>query len=307
MSKICFAVLHYGNHDVTEKCVQSILDLRTKHQIQVLIIDNDSKKKDEDRFEYLDIYKGLPVEYLTIRETSGFSGANNQGYRYIKEHFQPDFIVMTNNDISFLQRDFCDRLVDSYNQHSYDVLGPDIISEATGEHQNPIDIAGRSKTQVTYTIVMNRISLALFPLVYPLLKKRFIRTGNSEAIIQTDNLVQKIEIEHRTPKEIIKDIVPCGACLIFGSAFIEKEDKAFYPETEFYYEEYILHERCHKKGMSIIYDPSMWILHGDGLATKRKTRDEKNKIRFMLENIRDSAIIYRDLLKGTIKDVKKIN
>ena len=296
MSKICFAVLHYGNHDVTEKCVQSILKLRTKHQVRVLIIDNDSRKQEQERFEYRDIFKEQPVEYLTIREQSGFSKANNRGYEYLREKYQPDFVVMTNNDISFIQEDFCERLVASYEQNQYDVLGPDIISEATGEHQNPIDETGRSKVQASYTIFMNRLSLAVFPLVYPLLKKKFCPDRESVPNIDRDSLIRRMTEEHQKRSEIRKEVVPCGACLVFSTSFIQREDKAFSPETEFYYEEYILYERCRRQHAMIIYDSSMWVLHGDGVATKRKAGNEKNKMRFMLENTCKSAKKYRDYM-----------
>ncbi len=47
-----------------------------------------------------------------IDNSIGFSRANNKGYRYAVEKYNPDFIVMTNNDIIFKQREFIDKIVE---------------------------------------------------------------------------------------------------------------------------------------------------------------------------------------------------
>lgn len=233
MSRICFIVLHYGQHDVTEACVDSILNMKTVHELRVLIVDNDHYKAKNERFQKNTQYKDNRVDVLQMVEQSGFSKANNQGYMYAKNLWQPDYIVMTNNDITFVQEDFCDRIVSCYEKNNYAVLGPDIISEESGVHQNPIDVKGRNKWQVNYTILMNAIFYHFFFLVYPLL-------------CVYNRCVTEKKKQQNEPERVrrMQDIVPCGACLIFSPVFVNKEKKAFVPETEFYYEEYILYERC---------------------------------------------------------------
>ena len=71
-----------------------------------------------------------------------------------------------------------------------------------------------------------------------------------------------------------KDIVPFGACLIFTPLFVEKEEKAFEPETQFFYEEYILTLRCQQKGYNIVYDPSMSVKH-EAAQQPRKAMGQK--------------------------------
>lgn len=78
--------------------------------------------------------------------------------------------------------------------------------------------------------------------------------------------------------------------------FTEKEEKVFSPETQFYYEEYILHYRCIKNGYTMIYNPELQVLHGDGVATKNRTESEKKKIKFRMKHIAESAGIYKDLM-----------
>ena len=80
-------------------------------------------------------------------------------------------------------------------------------------------------------------------------------------------------------REVQKDIVPFGACLIFTPEFVKREELAFDPETKFFYEEYILAYRCRKKGYHTVFDPSLKVLHESGAATVKTFRSEKKKIK----------------------------
>lgn len=92
------------------------------------------------------------------------------------------------------------------------------------------------------------------------------------------------------------DVIPFGACLIFTPLFAEKEEKAFDPETQFFYEEYILALRCRRKNYKIVYDPSMTVYHESGAATKKSYSTEKKRIRFMLEKTAAACEVYLEML-----------
>ena len=55
-----------------------------------------------------------------------------------------------------------------YNNQCY-VLGPDVIRQSTGEHQNPMDTRLRTKEEAEYTIKMNRLALRFYPVICILL------------------------------------------------------------------------------------------------------------------------------------------
>ena len=76
----------------------------------------------------------------------------------------------------------------------------------------------------------------------------------------------------------------------------------------FYYEEYILHERCRQQGSKIVFDPNASVVHGDAVATRSKTRSQRERIRFVMKNTSESARIYRDMLckKKKVKHEKNI-
>ena len=92
-----------------------------------------------------------------------------------------------------------------------------------------------------------------------------------------------------------EDIVPFGACLIFSKHFIQNEAKAFEPETQFYYEEYILTYRCQKKAYKIVYDPSVQVLHESGAATRITFGSMKKQMKFRMERTLEAAGVYRNM------------
>lgn len=284
MSVIGFVILHYGNVQVTKECVDSILQLHTEDDIHVVVVDNDTNKSAEERQVLKDtVMLGSQVEVIQMQEKSGFSRANNEGYMHVREMYSPDYMIVTNNDIVFEQKDFIKRLKDIYEECPYEVLGPDIVNRENGQHQSPIDVKGRSLQQVNYTIWMNAICLKLFPVAYPFLRMNYNRSKAHSSI----ELI----------KERQNDVVPCGACIIVSKNFISKENVIFTPETNFYYEEYILHERCRRKGYRILFSPEIQVIHGDGIATKGKTEDEKERMRFTMEETLKSAQIYKELIQ----------
>ena len=288
MTRFGFIILHYGDPEVTFRCIDSILGLNTfkkddseaSDQCFVVIVDNDSHKSDEERNILSEKYTGYEnIDFLRIYDKTGFSHANNLGFKRLMEKFSPDFTVVANNDITFEQSGFFELCKKSHDKHKWTVLSPDVFSTDKKQHQSPIAFKGREKKELDFTIKMNEMSLMTFPLTWRAVSRTLEGYGN-------DSFLQKIKF----------DIVPCGACIIFASDFTDRETDIFMPETDFYYEEYILHERCRRAGYSIMYDPSIQVLHADGVSTKGRTLDEKERLKFLLKNTARSARIYRKFM-----------
>ena len=289
MEFISFVILHYKDTKVTDTCVQSILSMKQQERIRIVIVDNDIQKTEDERKELIQLYQeNGQIKVLQIKENGGFSYANNQGYKYARENFGTGYILVLNNDIEFAQKDFIDRLETSYRKNPCHVLGPDVIRQSTGEHQNPMDTKLRTKEEARYTIKMNRLALRFYPIVYPIVYY-MLQKAEKEKLSM---LKTKTILWHK----LQKDIVPFGACLIFTPLFVEKEENAFSPETQFFYEEYILTMRCRRNGYKIIYDPSMRVNHESGAATKKSYNTEKKRIHFMLEKTAGACEIYLRML-----------
>ena len=291
METIGFVILHYGDREITDTCVRSILKMKEQEQIRIIIVDNDIGKTEDERRKLKQTYSdNSRITILKVRSGGGFSQANNLGYQFAREKLQVSFIIVLNNDIEFIQEDFLGRMERSYQESPCHVLGPDIVRVDSGEHQNPLDTRIRTAEEAAYTVRMNCMALRFYPVIWPIILKKLKKE-------EREKLCRK-KARGEFYREVQKDIVPFGACLIFTPQFVKREKLAFYPETQFFYEEYILAYRCRKKGYRTVFDPSLKVLHESGAATAKSFRSEKTRLRFMLERTAEAAQIYLTMITG---------
>lgn len=285
MNCVSFVVLHYGDISITDKCICSILKMEQQEYIKIVLVDNDIKKIWKERQKLQDKYKKFSNIYvIQVKNNGGFSYANNVGYKFSRDNLKASFVVILNNDIEFVQRDFVRKLYCIYEKYPCHIMNPDIIKRYNGEHQSPMDVRLRTKKEALYTIKMNRLALRFYPIVYPLLFMQYKRMENKKRTIVSCS-------------SVIENIVPLGACLIFTPDFLKLEKKAFDPETKFYYEEYILGLRCQKCNYKISYIPFLHVIHDSGKATKRTVKNEYNRIHFIMEQTLESCLIYLKYLE----------
>lgn len=114
MSKIVAIILvNYNGYLDTLECVKSIkatLNLNYK----IIIVDNnskDSKKILEDK------YLNRNCDLIMLEENIGFSGGNNKGIIYAKEHYNPDFYMLLNND-TVIEKNTISVLQDIYEKNN---------------------------------------------------------------------------------------------------------------------------------------------------------------------------------------------
>ena len=107
MGIVSFVILHYKDQDTTDLCVRSILRMEQQDRIRIVIVDNDIYEIFERRNSLLRKYQAYDnITVLQIKENGGFSYANNQGYKYARERQNASFVLVLNNDIEFIQKDF---------------------------------------------------------------------------------------------------------------------------------------------------------------------------------------------------------
>lgn len=282
---ICFIILHYKNVEETVRCINSILRMGESRQMQVLVIDNsmddDSGQKVKEHYRGYENICMIPSE-----KNAGFSRANNIGYQYALKHYDPDFVVVVNNDIEFLQEDFKERIEGIFQQTHFAVLGPDVIHAVTGRHQSPIDLKLRSEAEAESTIRKNRIALKFSGILFPLLNLLFNKVY--------ENKGNGLSIDYEKKHE---NVVLLGACLIFSKDFLHCCEKAFEPETDFFYEEYILACRCERLGLRVVYDPVIKVCHESGVAIRSSYKDRKKQLKFILSNTLKGCQVYLDYRK----------
>lgn len=315
--KMVFMILHYGDPFVTRRCVESIQALEkgtgTGLETEIVVVDNDPASRYEaaagDRIAQAseemagDLSEeedgsgaGRGVQVVLLKESCGFSHANNLGYAWIRRHCRADAVIACNNDLIFRQQDFCRRLMRILQEEGApDLLGPDLLNAETKRHQNPLDTRCRTRAEAKRTIRRNRWMRRLLPLLYPL-ADRYLRCAEQGGG-ERENPAGETSCD--TPE---KPVVLCGACLVFGPGFLEREAELFTPETQFYYEEYILAKRCERAGYRMRYRPELTVLHRSGTATQGRFRERKAYIEQKLQRTAEACEVYLAMLEEMGRD-----
>lgn len=272
-----FIILHYQSIDETKNCIESILSMNHSENLGIVVIDNASPNgTGQDLYER---YLNFPniVVYLNS-ENSGFSKANNLGCRIARDKWNPQFYIVTNNDIVFTQKNFISLISEKYDKYHFYILGPDILNIRQNVHQSPISKKAPTTTSSKKTIVLNYLVLKIYPIAYPLMKIWFKRLYSNAK----DKSGYDIEQQ---------DVCLQGACLIFSNDYINERGTAFYPETFFFAEEAIFTYWCEQNNKKTVYSPDLKVLHNESAATL-SDKDMYRRIKFQMQNILDSTLIY---------------
>ena len=277
--KFAFIVLHFKAVETTVKCIDSILELNNlNHNYNIVVVDNGSCDGTAEIIQ--EKYKNN-IDLIKLDKGIGFSRANNKGYKYAVEKYNPDFIVMTNNDIIFKQREFIDKIVEINQQEKFDVLGPDILNP-DGSHGNPYADRPRNIAEIKNYIKRAKIkkSLGVFYIIISDILKR-----------PKNNIEKKCEPNEK------KNVCLWGACLIFSKKFISANKKAFCPETMFYCEEDILCHRVIRDGGITLYSPEISVYHGHSESTRAAFKNKVARMKFCFKNDIESGKVYLAMLQ----------
>lgn len=297
-----FVILHYMSDSLTQDCIDSILkfnDGQDSPEARCVVVDNASGNGSLERL--LERYgeNNPAVHFIANPDNLGFSCANNIGYRYARDTWDPDFIIVANNDIQVTQTDFLDVLGEVYREKRPYLIGPDIYCERLGFHQSPmnrfpsIDMARdlldgymNPSSNCSPRDVLKHLGYAT-PGVRSLLAKRSLRK-NLE--LQRSFEDWKDERSDRMTLQ--------GACLIFTRGFIETGEDPFSPETFLYEEENILAWRFAKNGWPVLYTPRLQVIHYNDGATDIVLKDRQAKEAFLKKNEISSLGVLIDYMNG---------
>jgi GT2 family glycosyltransferase len=242
----CFVLLQFNNAPHTRQCVESIKRLNPHgHEFHIVIVDNASSA--ETVAATRSAFEGdRQVSLLFNKENLGFSRGNNLGYRLAKKRFGSAFVVAANNDVVFEDFDFLSKCADLYREHTYSVLGPDIVTP-DGRHENPWN-------DHIYSLGEWRDLQAL----YRRQQETHNQTGRAE--------FQKTGERHPERALTLNPILQ-GACLVFSPVFVETHTQAFDESLFLYGEEFPLAVDCLLSGHLCVYSNAVAVRHEEGVST----------------------------------------
>lgn len=277
--EFCFVILHYQGYEDTINCVNSIKKLELFEESKIIIFDNASPNNSGSKLK--DLYKGsAQIEVILNPDNLGFSGGNNIACEYAKKHFQPDYYIITNNDIIFEDKKILVKIREEYKASEFYLMGPDIYNPKEKVHQSPLSKKPPTRMHITKTIILNQIMLGLSPL-------------SNGFIIWYFRYLRKHTKDSKDYDLYQNDVCLMGACIIASRKLLESKERMFYPETRFYYEEYILARYCNKNGIKSIYSPNIKVIHNSGGATKKTHTEELERCKFVIKNTIAAGKIYR--------------
>lgn len=287
-NKIGFLILHYLTIDITNKCVDSILENIDTKDFCIIIVDNGSPNGTGEILKK--IYRDNDRVTVILEKTNlGFARGNNVGFQYAKEVEKCNFICMLNNDTQIKQKNFINSLLNEYHKYKYAVVGPQIrLLDGSVSPQvrrlGTIKMYQKEKIriQLAYIMIHFGIDLAIFPKLYRKIFKRGMEAYFPVCI----------------KNGYVEDVVLEGCCLIFTPVYLEKfsgiDDRTF-----MYREEELLYIRLLKNNMKSLYSENIWIDHLENGSTD--VAYKRNKVRkiFQYKNQIQS-------LKILIKEMKEI-
>lgn len=244
-----FVILHYLSEKDTIECIESIRNNLVYKDKKIIVVDNNSLNDSFDNIKQK--YKDTDIIFIKNSENLGFAKGNNVGYLYAKNKLQADFIVLLNNDTVLDQCNFCDIIVDKFNQYKYFVLGPDIITH-DGFHQNPMKERHWTK---------KKLKLFKLKAQLRLLDMKFLRMG--PRLLKRKELISG---KRHADSGDIKDVRLHGACLIFSPLYVKEYD-GLDPRTFLYMEEDLLKIHMDRDHRLMMYSGAIHIYHKEDAAT----------------------------------------
>ncbi len=261
---VYFLILHYQTLEDTKGCINSILANIEYDNYNIIVVDNGSPNGTGRKLA--ELYKNnSKIKIIQSENNLGFARGNNLGFKYIKNNFNADFVVMINNDTIMQDQDFIKKIIEEYEREPYHILGPKIISLVSKKNQNPIPATQKNIKEVKKYILGFRI----------LLLSNYLRLeGFLRKIYET--LIKNVENDGLNQ---VNEYMLHGSCLVFSKDYIKKYD-GLCDRTFLYGEESILYFISKRDNLKMRYYDNAFIYHKEDSATNSIVKEENQKRRF---------------------------
>ena len=280
--KAVFIILHYKNIKDTLECISSIKTLDNDNY-KIVVVDNNSGVKED-----INTLKNNTDDVIVSKENLGFAKGNNLGIDLAKEKYQPDFLIVINNDTLITQEDLLERIDEIYQEHPFDALGFRIITK-DGDSVNPFPVYDTLE-KVEKAIKKSELLIDIY--------KSKIKRGMLRNYSKIKRILKK-------PKHLengscyLEDVALHGCAIIFSKRYYTKYKDCFYKETFLYHEEEFLDYRRRKDNLKFIYDPRIEIFHKEGSSLNYNYDDNLyKKLIFREENVLKSLYLLKDVIEN---------
>lgn len=236
--KVSIIIVNYNVRYFLEVCIDSIIRASKQLQVEIIVVDNDSK---DDSLELLK-ERYPQVILIENKDNKGFSKANNQGVAIAKG----EYILFLNPD-TVMPEDFLEKTVGNLDAHpNAGALGPRIID---GKGQFSPD--GKKS--------FPSFSVALF------------KSSGINKIFPKSRYFNKYYAVHIGDNETASVEVLSGCCMMVRRQVIQQIGGAFDEDYFMYCEDVDLSYRITQAGYQNIYFPEVTLIHYKGESTRKST------------------------------------
>lgn len=276
--KFGFLILHYYAIDETINCVNSIKKMINTTNYVIVIVDNNSLNGTGKILK--DKYKDDENVIVILNKTNlGFSGGNNVGFMKLKE-LKCDFIVMTNNDVLFLTKNFDKKIIEEYKNSKFAVMGPKIYDIENKLPYSDKKIPTKKRIRKDITFIKLCIILTHMRLIKILM---YIRPTKKRYFSEEDANKKK------------HNVILHGCCWIFSDIYINKFD-GLDNKTFLYGEEELLYLKIKNNNMLSIYNPEISIKHLEDVSTNLSERNfYKKKLKYFNNLLKSRKVLLKEM------------
>lgn len=283
--KIVFIILHYLAEEETYRSVDSIKNKIDVEEYKIVIVDNGSPDQSGERLQrkYSNESK---IDVILTGKNLGFAKGNNVGFKYAKDKWNPDYIVLMNNDVYLLDEDLVEKVEKEYENSRFAVLGPMIMT-----------IDGRCDINPIRTNLLTREEIKREIKVYK--RKKMLCQYH---LWTFRNIYRKLcPLPGRKKyKNFISrnDQVQLHGCfMVFSKKYIEKFD-GLDDRTFLYREEAILYKHLCENNMNSVYLPDIHVFHREDASTNAMIRKNRDKDFFEIKNHLDSLKVLLEVYES---------
>jgi GT2 family glycosyltransferase len=300
----CFVILHYKDKSLidTFECVESILKLFFK-KCNILIIDNGSEDLSEKKLKER-YYKENQVEIISASKNLGFARGNNYGCNFAIKKYDPEFLIVINNDTVIKQSSFLSKIAESYEKYGFDMMGP-FIYDRNNKPQNPLKNVLTQKKEIESFLNSSKKRLRELQENDNYFYKYILRSYMI-CLVQKNKWLEKA-VRKLLNKEVAVfsydfykeylEVSLYGSVLIFLKKYFEKFNDVFLEGTFLYLEEDLLYHRVRKENLISVYNPGIEIYHKEDSSTNALEMSSREKNIFKIKNQIESLKYFLEILE----------
>src|SRR3989344_6210390 len=238
---VCIIVLNWNGKDVLKDCLSSLFKTTGYKNFRAVVVDNGSVDTSVEMVRHL--YK--KVDVLENKTNLGFMKGNNVGIEFVIERYNPDYVLLLNNDTKIIQHDWLERLVIvAESDRDIGLVCPKLVFP-----DGRIQWSGRKKESNLVYLMIQALSASLNPGIG--------LDETSSSFVGEVNTVS-------------------GACMLIKTGLIKSIGSLDEGLSPFYQDDVEYSFRAKKFGYKVVYVGDSKVIHLQSYSFRKRGISDKN-------------------------------